>query len=82
MASTTLRDPAWTNSSVIEGDVAGAVNALKRRGDGPIFVAGSRTLVYSLMWAGLVDEFRLMVFPVVLGSGRRLFLTRRTTCSS
>jgi dihydrofolate reductase len=73
VASTTLRDPAWSNSSVIEGDVPEAVSALKRRASAPILVAGSRTLLHSLMGAGLVDEFRLMVFPVVLGSGRRLF---------
>jgi dihydrofolate reductase len=73
VASTTLRDPAWSNSSVIAGGVAEAVRALKDRGGGPVLVHGSRTLVHSLMAAGLVDEYRLLVFPVVLGSGGRLF---------
>jgi dihydrofolate reductase len=73
VASTTLRDPGWSNSSVISGDVAEAVRGLKERAGGPILVHGSRTLVHALVAAGLVDEYRLLVFPVVLGSGGRLF---------
>jgi dihydrofolate reductase len=73
VVSTTLRDPAWNNSAVIAGDVAGAVARLKRRAAGPILVIGSRTLVHALIAHDLVDEYRLMVFPVVVGSGRRLF---------
>ena len=73
VVSTTLRDPTWNNSRVISGDVAREVTRLKAREGGAILVAGSRTLVHTLMAHDLVDEYRLMTFPVVLGSGRRLF---------
>ena len=63
----------WNNSSVIEGDVPAGVAELKREDGGPLLVVGSRTLVHTLMESGLIDELRLMVFPVVLGSGDRLF---------
>jgi dihydrofolate reductase len=71
VVSTTLEDPEWSNTSVMRDakDVAG----LKEGDGGPILVAGSRTLVHALMEHGLVDEYRLMIFPVVLGSGARLF---------
>jgi dihydrofolate reductase len=73
VVSTTLRDLDWNNSTLIQGDVAEEVATLKEQEGGPVLVAGSRTLVHALIRAGLVDEFRLMIFPVVLGSGRRLF---------
>jgi dihydrofolate reductase len=73
VASTTLRAPAWNNTTVIAGDVAGEVRRLKRDDGAPILVVGSGTLVHALMAERLVDEFRVMIFPVVLGSGRRLF---------
>jgi dihydrofolate reductase len=73
VASTTLRELDWNNSSVLEGDVPEAVAALKAKDGGPLLLAGSRTLLHSLMGAGLIDEYRLMVFPVVLGSGGRWF---------
>jgi dihydrofolate reductase len=73
VASTTLKDPEWTNSTVIEGDLAEAVSKLKQEIDGDIVVHGSPTLVRALTDEGLVDEYRLMVYPVVLGSGKRLF---------
>ena len=73
VVSTTLREPQWNHSRVIKGDVAGDVARLKTQAGGPILVAGSRTLVHTLMAHDLVDEFRIMIFPVVLGSGRRLF---------
>lgn len=64
----------WNNSHVLAGDdVAGRVAALKETPGGPILVAGSRTLVHALYEADLVDEWRLMTFPIVLGSGARLF---------
>ena len=81
VVSTTLRDPAWNNSTVVGGDVAGAVANLKKQQGGPILVAGSRMLVHALMEHDLVDEYRLMIFPVTVGSGRRLFpeTPRKTT---
>ena len=73
VVSTTLRNPQWNNSRVVKGDVPWEVARLKQHDGGPMLVAGSRTLVHTLMQHDLVDEYRLMVFPVVLGSGRRLF---------
>jgi dihydrofolate reductase len=73
VVSTTLKDPAWNNCSVIADDIAGQVRRLKSSPGGPIGVHGSRTLVHTLMEHDLVDEFHLMVFPVVLGSGFKLF---------
>jgi dihydrofolate reductase len=73
VVSTTIQRAEWNNSFVIDADVAAEVAKLKDRYTGDILVAGSGTLVRSLMRDGLVDELRLMVFPVVLGSGRRLF---------
>jgi dihydrofolate reductase len=71
VVSTTLEDPIWDNTTVLRDvkEVAG----LKEQDGGPILVAGSRTLVHALMEHGLLDEVRLMIFPVVLGSGARLF---------
>ena len=71
--SSTLKDPEWTNCTVIDGDVPKEVAKLKDQIDGDILVAGSRTLVQDLLEHGLVDELRLMVFPVVLGTGNKLF---------
>jgi dihydrofolate reductase len=71
VVSTTLEDPDWNNTTVLRD--AQEVAGLKDQDGGPILVAGSRTLVHALMEHGLVDEFRLMIFPVVLGSGARLF---------
>lgn len=75
VVSTTLSDEAatWTNSTVIRGDVAGEIARLKERTTGDILVAGSARLVQALTRYALVDEYRLMVFPIVLGSGKRLF---------
>jgi dihydrofolate reductase len=73
VVSTTLRDPEWRNSRVIRGDVAQEISGLRAQEGGPILVIGSRTLVHTLIEHDLVDEYRLMIFPVVLGSGRRLF---------
>ena len=73
VVSSTLRDPQWTNSTVLSGDVVDEITKLKREQDGDIVVHGSAQLVQSLIENDLVDELRLMVFPVVLGSGKRLF---------
>ncbi len=71
VVSTTLTDPAWKNTQVL-GSV-GALAELKQGEGGPLLVQGSPTLVQGLYDAGLVDEWRLMTWPVILGSGRRLF---------
>jgi dihydrofolate reductase len=74
VVSSTLKDPGWTNSTVIDpGDLAGEVKKLREESEGDIVVHGSAQLAQSLIDQGLVDELRLMVFPVVLGSGKRLF---------
>jgi dihydrofolate reductase len=75
VVSTTLspEDADWENSTVIGGDMASEVGQLKQQVTGDILVAGSAKLVQSLTEHGLVDEYRLMVFPIVLGSGKRLF---------
>jgi dihydrofolate reductase len=73
VVSSTLRDPEWTNSTVLSGDVVDEITKLKKEQDGDIVVHGSARLVQSLIENDLVDELRLMVFPVVLGTGKRLF---------
>lgn len=73
VVSSTLQRPEWTNSTVLEGDVIEAVSKLKKEKDGTIAVHGSRQLAQTLFEHDLVDELHLMVFPVVLGSGKRLF---------
>jgi dihydrofolate reductase len=73
VVSSTLKDPEWTNSTVLDGDVADEVSKLREEHDGEIVVHGSVQLVQALIEHGLVDELRLMVFPVVLGAGKRLF---------
>src|SRR5918995_4286669 len=73
VVSSTLDDPEWTNSTVLSGDVVDEITELKKEQDGDIVVHGSAQLVQSLIENDLVDELRLMVFPVVLGTGKRLF---------
>ena len=73
VASNTLGKATWTNTTVLSGDVAGAVRALKAETGGDILIYGSAGLVHSLLPAGLVDEVRLMIYPTVLGRGTRLF---------
>ena len=73
VVSSTLNDPEWNNSTVLKGDVAEEVAKLKQEHDGDIVVHGSARLVQTLIDNDLVDELRLMVFPVVLGTGKRLF---------
>lgn len=73
VVSTTLEDPEWENTTVLRGPAVDEVAALKGQPGGEIGVTGSITLVHDLIAAGLVDEYRLFVYPVVLGRGRRLF---------
>jgi dihydrofolate reductase len=73
VVSTTLRDAAWQNTTIISGNVPAEVAKLKAQYDGDILVAGSATLIDTLREHDLVDEYRLMVHPVTLGHGKRLF---------
>lgn len=73
VVSSTLKDPEWNNTTVIGSDVAKDVGKLKEEIDGNILVAGSRRVVQDLLEHDLVDELRLMVFPVVLGTGAKVF---------
>src|SRR5436190_5882291 len=73
VVSTMLEEASWTNSTIIRENVAEEVSKLKQELDGDILVAGSAQLAQTLQREGLVDEYRLMVFPIVLGTGKRLF---------
>jgi dihydrofolate reductase len=73
LVSTTLTDPGWENTEVISENVVDELKKLRDETDGNILVAGSGTLVATLLENDLVDELRLMVFPTILGSGQRLF---------
>lgn len=73
VVSSTLTDPEWNNTTVLQGDVVEGVQTLKAGAGGPILVGGSKTLVHTLLANDLVDELRLMVFPVTIGSGLRVF---------
>ncbi len=73
VVSSTLEEAEWNNTTVLSGDVAEEVAKLKDEVDGVILIAGSAQLVQTLVEHDLVDELRLMIFPVVLGSGKRLF---------
>ena len=73
VVSSTLEDPDWNNTTVLAGDVVREVSKLKEELDGEIVVAGSIRLVRTLIENDLVDELRLMIYPVVLGAGERLF---------
>jgi dihydrofolate reductase len=73
VVSSTLQDPQWHNSTVLDGDVVEEAAKLRQNRDGDIVVHGSARLVQTLVEHDLVDEVRLMVFPVVVGAGKRLF---------
>jgi dihydrofolate reductase len=73
VVSKTLTQADWNNSTILSGDLADEVRALKQQNGGDILVAGSARLVRGLTDLGLVDEYRLMMFPIALGTGKRLF---------
>ena len=73
--SATMEDPGWQHSTVLSGDLDDEVRALKARPGGNLGVTGSISVCHALIEAGLVDEYRLLLYPVVLGRGRRLFET-------
>jgi len=73
VVSSSLKEPLWSNSTVINGDVVGEVSKLKQQIGGEILVYASYQLVHTLIEHDLVDELRLVIFPVVLGAGQRLF---------
>jgi dihydrofolate reductase len=73
VVSSTLKDPEWNNTAVLDGELAAEVAKIKEQQEGDIVVHGSAQLVQALLENDLVDELRLMVFPVVLGSGKTLF---------
>jgi dihydrofolate reductase len=73
VVSSSLKDPDWSNTTVLDGELADDVAKLKEQHDGDIVVHGSAQLVQALLENDLVDELRLMVFPVVLGTGKTLF---------
>jgi dihydrofolate reductase len=73
VASTTLKQVSWQNSTLLGGDVVGEVRKLKEQSGKDISITGSATLIRSLLAEGVIDELRLMIHPVVVGSGRRLF---------
>jgi dihydrofolate reductase len=73
VVSSTLKEPKWQNTTVLDGDPVETVSRLRQEQDGEIVVHGSAQLAQTLLEHDLVDELRLMVFPVVLGGGKRLF---------
>ena len=74
VASTTLKEPLpWPNSTLLRGDIVDALRALKAQSGGVLAIMGSGVLIGSLMAANLIDEYLLMIHPLVLGTGRRLF---------
>lgn len=81
VVSTTLTDPAWTNTTVIDTEPVTALQALKEQPGQDLMIAGSVTLINSLLDSGVIDEYRLMVHPVVVGKGLRLWQDRETPAS-
>ena len=73
VVSSTLTDPEWNNTTVLSGDIVEGVKALKAEGEGTILVGGSAQLVHLLLEHDLVDELRLIVYPVMIGCGLKVF---------
>jgi dihydrofolate reductase len=76
--SSTLEDPQWQNTVVLGGDLVSAARALKQQPGAEIGVTGSISVVWKLIEAGMVDEYRLFVYPTILGHGRRLFESEKS----
>ena len=73
VVSTTLQEATWNNSTLISENVVETLMVLKQKTGGNIGIPGSRTLIQSLMQTGVIDEYQLLIYPIVLGSGSRLF---------
>jgi dihydrofolate reductase len=73
LASSTLKQAAWGETTIWNGDLISAARALKAGGDGEALIYGSASVVHQLAPAGLIDEYRLMVYPTILGAGKRLY---------
>jgi dihydrofolate reductase len=73
VASSTLKSASWGPTRIWNGDLAAAAQAMKAEGDGEILIFGSASIVHQLAPLGLIDEYRLMVYPTLLGAGKRLF---------
>jgi dihydrofolate reductase len=73
VASSTLKDPNWGAVRVWNGDIVSAARNFRAQGDGTALIFGSASIVHQLAPAGLIDEYRLMIYPTVLGAGKRLF---------
>jgi dihydrofolate reductase len=73
IVSTTLEETGWNNSTIIKGNIAEEVFRLKQQPGKDVLIFGSSDLVNTLIQHGLIDEYRIMVFPIIVGSGKRLF---------
>ena len=73
VASRTLKQATWGKSTIWSGDIVSAVEAFKAGGDGEALIYGSASVIHQLASAGLIDEYRLMVYPTILGAGKRLY---------
>ena len=73
VASRTLKSPSWGETTVWNGDIAAAAKDFRARGEGTALIYGSASIVHQLAPAGLIDEYRLMVYPTILGAGKRLY---------
>ena len=73
VASGTLKEATWGKSTIWNGDIVSAAKAFKAQGDGEALIYGSASIVHQLAPAGLIDEYRLMIYPTILGAGKRLY---------
>ncbi|HEX3809192.1 MAG TPA: dihydrofolate reductase family protein [Rhizomicrobium sp.] len=73
VASSTLKNPDWGSVTLWNGDIVSAAKAFRAQGDGTALIFGSASIVHQLAPAGLIDEYRLMIYPTILGAGKRLY---------